>query len=263
MKFIRISDLSFAYAEKPVLQNLNLEIEEGALCGIMGPNGVGKSTLLKLLAGQLRPAAGRIMIGNREIAGFSKSHAEIAATVPQESVPVFEYTVSEMVMMARFIRKKRVLFEHPDDWKAVREALQDADISHLADRPISQLSGGERQCVYLARALVQETPVLLLDEPASHLDMKHQVLMYDLLKRLQRDKKKTIVMVTHDLNLAGQYCDTVILLGQDGKALHGSVSEILNKDTIKYVFDADCLVMSFGGIHFFLPRGKWINENPK
>jgi iron complex transport system ATP-binding protein len=262
MSFIRISQLSFAYEKNPVFQDLNLEIEEGTLCGIMGPNGMGKSTLLKLLAGQLRPTAGRIMIADKEIhSGISKSHADLIATVPQESAPIFGYTVSEMVMMARFIRKKRILFEHPDDWKAIEGALRETGISHLADRPINQLSGGERQRVYLARALAQETPVLLLDEPASHLDMKHQVLVYDLLKRLQRDRKKTTIMVTHDLNLAGQYCDTVILLGQNGKILHGPVSKILSEHTVKHIFDTDCHVISYEGFNFFVPRGKQPVDN--
>ena len=262
MKMIQVSHLSFAYAETPIFQDLNLEIEGGTLCGIIGPNGAGKSTLLKLLAGQLRPDGGRIIVAGKDIhPRISKTHADLIATVPQETTLVFGYTVSEIVMMARFIQKKRVLFEHPDDWKAIEEALRETGILHLADRPINHLSGGERQRVYLARALAQETPVLLLDEPASHLDMKHQTMVYELLRRLERDKKKTIIMVTHDLNLAGQYCDTIVMLGKNGQVLHGRVKDILNERTIRNIFDTDCHVISSGDFNFFIPKAGHFSES--
>lgn len=261
MTYIRIQNVSFSYFVNPVLRDLNLEIEEGTLCGIVGPNGVGKSTLLKLLSGQLCPSAGSIWIGETEIRPhIRKSYADLVATVPQESNPAFGFTVSEMVMMARFMRQKRILFEKTEDYTAVKHALQEMDIAHLAARPITQLSGGERQRVYLARALAQETPVFLLDEPASHLDLKNQVRIYDLLKQMQFHKKKTIVMVTHDLNLAGQYCDTIALLGTNRKIIHGCAVDVLQKDIVKHIFDIDCHVISKGGSNFFLPSGKWAKK---
>lgn len=257
MTLIRISNLTFAYDQNPVLKDLTLEIEEGTLCGIIGPNGVGKSTLLKLISGQLKPSAGRITVCDKEVQfGTDKSRARLFAAVPQESSAIFGYTVSEIVMMARFIRQKRILFEHPDDWRAVQEALQETDMLHLADRPMNQLSGGERQRVYIARALAQETPVLLLDEPASHLDLKYQVIVYDLMKRLQTQKKKTIIMVTHDLNLASQYCDTIVLIGKNGKLLSGPVCDILNKETVKMIFDIECRVIVYQGLNIFVPMGQ-------
>lgn len=262
MTLIQIRNLTFAYDQDPVLKDLFLDIEEGTLCGIIGPNGVGKSTLLKLISGQLKPSDGRITVCNKEVQfGTDKSRARLIATVPQESSAIFGYTVSEIVMMARFIRQKRILFEYPDDWRAIQEALQETDVLHLADRPVNQLSGGERQRVYIARALAQETPVLLLDEPASHLDLKYQVIVYDLLKRLQIQKKKTIIMVTHDLNLAGQYCDTVVLIGKDGKLLSGPVSDILNKETVKMIFDIECRVMVYEGLNIFIPIGQSVCRN--
>ena len=262
MNCIHIRNLAFAYGQTPVLQDLSLDIEEGSFCGVIGPNGAGKSTLLKLLAGQLTPSVGRIVIGEMEIHRKSeKTIAEIIATVPQESTPVFGFKVSEMVMMARFIRQNRFLFEKDDDWMAVEAALKETNIVHLADRPITNLSGGERQRVYLARALAQETPVLLLDEPASHLDLKHQVRVYDLLKRLQHQKGKTIIMVTHDLNLASQYCDTILLLGKNGKVFFGSVSEVLQKETIEGIYDIECNVVGSDGFNFFLPAGNWMKKN--
>lgn len=261
MKYIQIDNLSFAYAQNPVLRDLSLEIEEATLCGIIGPNGAGKSTLLRLIAGQLKPSAGRIVVGKTEIHAHSaKSYMELMAAVPQELNPAFGFTVSEMVMMARFMRKKRILFEKAEDWRAVEEALQEMDIAHLAGRPIMQLSGGERQRVYLARALAQETPVLLLDEPASHLDLKNQVRIYDLLKQMQHNKQKTIVMVTHDLNLAGQYCDTLALLDKNGTVIHGRTDDVLHKDTIRRIFDVDCRVITQEGFNFFLPSGNWTKK---
>jgi len=140
MKQIEIQNLSFAYGPNPVLDDLGLEIEAGDLCGLAGPNGAGKSTLINLLAGLLHPCGGRICIGGSEIHHLSaKSLAEIIATVPQESAPAFGYTVSEMVMMGRFVHKNRFLFEQPEDWKTVQEALRQTDILDLADRPMNQL----------------------------------------------------------------------------------------------------------------------------
>jgi len=164
-------------------------------------------------------------------------------------------------MMGRFVYKNRFLFEHPEDWKTVQEALRQTDILDLADRPMNQLSGGERQRVYLARALAQETPVLLLDEPASSLDFKHQVKVYDLLKRLQIQQKKTIIMVTHDLNLAGQYCDSLVLLGKSGQTFHGSTKKVLNLSTINEVFDVECIEIAHGRSSFFFPAGEWMRKD--
>lgn len=252
MSFIQIQNAAFDYGGLAVFQGLSLEIEAGRFCGLIGPNGVGKSTLLKLIGGLLRPSCGKIQIGDsRE----KRSLFQTAAYVPQESMPVFGYTVSEIVMMARYIRKKKFFFEEEEDLKAVQEALRLTGAEPLASRPITHLSGGERQRVYLARAIAQETPLLLLDEPVSHLDLKHQVLVFEVLKRLQSEQKKTIIMATHDFNTAAFYCDWMILMGKGGRLLSGPAKETLTKESIEDIFDVECIVVESNERRFFVPRG--------
>lgn len=255
MSFIQIQNLAFSYGGLRVFENLSLEIEQGRFCGIAGPNGVGKSTLLELLAGHRKPSSGKIRIGGLSLGrgGFRRSISQMAAFVPQESTPVFGYTSYEIVMMARYFRSRRFFFEQEEDRKIVQEAMRQTFTEDLASRPITCLSGGERQRVYLARAIAQETPLLLLDEPLSHLDLKHQILIYEALKRLHLEQK-TILMATHDLNLAVQYCDWMILMGPGGRLFSGPVQEILTEENIGNIYGIECRVYTVEGMHFFVPK---------
>lgn len=250
MSFIEVHNLSFDYGGLKVFEGLSLDIEAGRFCGLAGPNGVGKSTLLKLLGGLLKPTSGRIQVG---VSGQKRS-SFWAAYVPQESAPVFGYTVSEFVMMARYSRTRRFFFEEEEDIRAVQEALHLTETEHLASRPVMHLSGGERQRVYLARALAQESPLLLLDEPVSHLDLKHQVLIFELLKRFQYEQNKTIIMATHDCNTASFYCDWMILLGKGGRLVSGITREVLTKENIEGIFDVECNVYESQERRFFVPK---------
>jgi len=248
LSFIQIQNLAFSFGGIEVFRDLSLTIEKGSFCGLAGPNGVGKSTLLKLIGGHLEPSRGSVQI--ESLTDISKT----VAYLPQETIPVFGYTVSEIVMIARYCRKKRLFFEEEEDFRAVREAMHLTSTEHLASRPITHLSGGERQRVYLARAIAQQTPVLLLDEPVSHLDLKHQVLICEVLRRLQNQQNKTIVMATHDLNTASLYCDWMILLGRGGRLISGPVGEVLTKENIEGIYDIECNVYTSHGVRLFGPR---------
>ena len=183
--------------------------------------------------------------------------------VRQEFVPVFGFSVRQTVMMARFYRKKSTLFEAPEDIEAVESALSATDTLDFGDRPLGRLSGGERQRVFIARALAQETPILLLDEPTSHLDLKHQVRIFDLLKQMQAEQGKTVLLVTHDINLACQYCDRVLLLGADGTYFQGDPEDVLDSQRITEIFH----VKGHQGLlyrkKFFIPLGQFSKDRPQ
>jgi len=256
---IQVENLGFSYGpQAEILKNLSFEIPAGTFLSIAGPNGAGKTTLLNLLSGLLKPASGSIEIDSKPISSYSvRRLAKRIAVVRQEFVPVFEFSAAQVVSMARTPYLGALAFETDTDKEAIAEALKMTDTARFADRPLGHLSGGERQRVFIARALAQQTPIMLLDEPTSFLDMKHQVGIYDLLKRMQIEKQKTIVSVTHDINLAAQYSDMILLLGSDGGYDYGAVSEVFSKERIERVFGVRTFTAAFGAREFFLPVGKF------
>jgi len=211
---VRLQDVTFGYrATQPVLRQVSLTIEGGTFLAVVGPNGAGKSTLINLLAGLLKPQSGTIAIDGANVQSYRQPQlAQKVALVRQEFVPAFGFSVAETVMMARTLHFGQAGFERQADRAIVDEAMGLTDTNQFAARSLASLSGGERQRVFLARALAQDTPILLLDEPTSFLDLKHQVGIYDLLKSIQHAKGRTIIAITHDLNLAAQYCDQALLL---------------------------------------------------
>ena len=241
---IRICDLHFGYTGQPVLRGINLEIRQGEILGILGPNGCGKSTLLRLLRGVLNPAEGQILWNGREATYFTrKEMARQAAVVPQSLALPFPYPVGEMVMMGRFAHQAGFAGPTAEDRRAVEQALAVTDTLHLRKRSVIDLSGGELQRVLLARALAQQTPVLLLDEATSHLDLDHRLEIADLLVRLNRDTGQTVVQVSHDLDLAAETSDRVLLLSADGRvAACGPPAEVLTAANLKEVFRVDVKV---------------------
>jgi iron complex transport system ATP-binding protein len=254
---IEVENLGFSYGQTEVLRNLSLAVESGMFVTVAGPNGAGKSTLINILSGVLKAGAGSVKVAGKDIAGYSIGElARQVAVVRQEFVPVFGYTVMETVAMARAARLSGLGFETESDIVAIRGSLEATDTLQFADRQLSQLSGGERQRVFIARALAQETPILLLDEPTSFLDLKHQVDTYDLLKKMQRELRKTIILISHDINVAAQYCDSILLLSSDKTYHFGKPEEILDAGLIAGVFQ----VHGFSGVlksqRFFIPLGK-------
>jgi iron complex transport system ATP-binding protein len=261
-KIIEIQNLSFGYTQENILKDLSLEVAQGTFVGIIGPNGAGKTTLLNLLCGLLRVKTGLIKINSKNIELYSiKELAQKVAVVRQEFVPVFDFTVAQIVSMARTPYLGKFGFMDQTDKEIINEALEETQISQFAARSLGSLSGGERQRVFIARALAQQTPILLLDEPTNFLDLKHQVGIYDLLKAAQLEQGKTIVAITHDINLAAQYCDIIVLLASDNTYRYGGPQEVLSVEYITKVFGVRIFSGKIGQEHFFIPLGKYAKDS--
>ena len=260
---IEVENLCFAYkAQSEILKNISFGLEQGSFLSIAGPNGAGKTTLLNLLSGLLKPMSGSIKIDDAPLQSYSiKRLAKKIAVVRQEFVPVFEFSASQVVSMARTPYLGALAFETDADKEAVAEALEMTDTARFADRPLNHLSGGERQLIFIARALAQQTPILFLDEPTSFLDMKHQVGIYDLLKKMQVEKQKTIVAVTHDINLAAQYSDMTLLLAANGGYEFGPTRDVLTTERIENVFGVKTFSAQIGQSRFFFPLGKYVKDS--
>jgi iron complex transport system ATP-binding protein len=270
---IDVQDITFGYRPAdPVLDRVSFALETGSFLAIVGPNGAGKSTLVSLLAGLLKPLSGKILIDGQDIRTCKIRHlARKVAVVRPEYAPVFGFSVAETVLMARIPFYGQLGFETQRDRDLVHEALERTDTARFAERPVSQLSGGERQRVFIARALAQDTPIILLDEPTNFLDLHHQVSIYDLLKSIQQEKGRTIVSVTHEINLAGQYCDQALLLEPCQKANSnpgsespvdcrhyriGSAREVLTATSIERAFGVRVFSATVAGRTAFIPLGR-------
>ena len=236
--------LGFAYGGRqtraPVIDGVSLSIERGAVVAVLGPNGSGKTTLLKLLAGVLRPASGVVRLDGVDLGAMTRAAiARRIAVVPQETHPAFEYTVLEMVLMGRYPHLRPFEIEGPEDIRLAREALAATGTAALETRAFDTLSGGEKQRVVIAVALAQSADVLLLDEPTASLDLAYQLEIATLVTRLHRERGVTLVLSTHDLNLAAAVSDRVVLL-QGGRTLAmGPTSDVLTPANIGRTFDVD------------------------
>ena len=232
--------LSFAYGRTPILAGLDLTVATGTITGILGPNGSGKTTLVRLASAALRPTAGRISLFGNDLASLpTRERARRVAVVPQETHPVFEFTVEEIVGMGRAPHLGLLGLEGPQDRRIAREAMERCEVIQLAARSFRALSGGERQRVMLARALAQEARLLLLDEPTAFLDLKHRLAVYALLGRLHRENGLTVVIVSHDINLAARHCDRLVLLRRGAIAADGTPAEVLRPDPIRSVYEVE------------------------
>jgi iron complex transport system ATP-binding protein len=239
----QLEKVCFRYSDQWVLEDFSFEVREGEILGIIGPNGSGKTSLLKLMAGLLRPQAGRITLGDQELAQLTpRALARRTAVVPQENHVLFPFTVAEVVLMGRFVHQNGWGWESADDLRIARAVIRLMDLESVAQRTFQELSGGERQRTIIARALAQQAPILLLDEPTAYLDIKHQLEIYATLRRLNQDRGVTIVVVSHDLNLASQYCHRLLLL-HEGRAFRtGSPTEVLTIEHLRIVYGCEVLI---------------------
>ena len=243
MPVIRAQKINFSYAEKAVIEEVSFVVDREQMTAIIGPNGSGKTTLLKLINGSLLPDSGEMHVGEKNTFRYARKEiARKVAIVPQETPAVFPFFVEEIVLMGRFPHLGNYRFENKEDYKIVQEAMEKTDTLDFARRRFNELSAGERQRVLIARALAQKPEVLLLDESTAFLDLKHQLRFLTLLKQLNRDDGLTIVFVTHDINLAAQNADKIILLYCGKIYAIGNPAEVISARNIKAVYEVDVLV---------------------
>jgi len=233
---IEAENLAFGYPNRPVLERVSLAVEKGEMLGILGPNGSGKTTLLRLLSGVLA-GSGALRINGHAIGAYQRRElSRLIAVVPQESQVSFPYTAGEIVLMGRASRHNPLAFESAADREVARRSMALTEVLALADRYLHELSGGEKQRVIIARALAQEPEILLLDEPSAFLDLKHQVQILDLLRRLNRERALTVVAALHDLNLAALYFPRLVILREGKIYRDGPPAEVLTEKTIEEIY---------------------------
>lgn len=250
MEGIKIEDLCYDYPEKPVLKDINLNLRKGGFTAILGPNGCGKTTLLKNISGYLKPREGRVSVLGTPIQQLCiRERAKLVGYIPQNTTPGFGFTCRQVVAMGRLPYLGRFQWETREDGTAIREAMEQTGTWTLRDRLFSNISGGEMQRVFIARALAQRPRVLLMDEPVSHLDIKFQVEIIGLVRGLCDTMNITAVAVMHDINLASRYCSQMVLM-KDGRIVSvGGASEVITGKNLKHVYDIDVEVIQHKGQH--------------
>ena len=239
----QLDQVGFGYGEQPVLSDLDLELEKGQCYGVLGPNGSGKTTLLDLLCSLLAPTTGKVDLCGQPLSGWQpRQLARKVALVPQDFVVRFGFSVREVVEMGRHPHLGRFAVLTEQDHALVDSVMEEMEVAAFADRPVTRLSGGEKQRVAVARALAQDPEVLLLDEATSNLDIFHSLSILGTIRNRVHEQGLTVIAALHDLNLAGFFCDQLIFLKQ-GKLLHqGTVDEVLQAEVIREVYGVDARV---------------------
>jgi len=244
---MEVHSVSFRYHEDWVLQDVSFRVEKGEFVGVIGPNGSGKTTLLKTLYRLLSPQKGEILF---ELVPMKKmDRADIAkriAVVAQETHLLFPFSVLETVLMGRSPHLGHLMFESEKDLEITKKAMEWTKVLPFSERSMDELSGGERKRVFIARALAQEPEVILLDEPTANLDIHHQMDFLDLILTLNRERGLTIVMASHDMNIASEFCDRLILLQGGGIYKVGTPDEVITQENIEKVYGCEV----------------WIDQNP-
>ncbi|WP_280537268.1 heme ABC transporter ATP-binding protein [Halopenitus sp. POP-27] len=240
--YLEATDVTVSIGGATVLEGVDLAVEAGSFLGVVGPNGAGKTTLLRTLRGSLAPDRGRVRVDDEDLTNRSaRAVARRVASVPQDTVLSFDFSVEQVVGMGRTPHRSRFATADAADREAVADAMATTDTARFADRSVGTLSGGERQRVLLARALAQETPVLLLDEPTGSLDVNHTVETLALVRDLV-EAGKTVVAAIHDLNIAARYCDELLLLADGRVRSVGTPEAVLSEPALRDAFDARTVV---------------------
>jgi ABC-type cobalamin/Fe3+-siderophores transport system ATPase subunit len=235
---LRAENVCAGYRGLPVLHGASLELRTGELCGLVGPNGSGKSTLLRVLAGQHRPGSGRVAFDGHDLTRRSSGWiARRIATTPQVESHDWPATVADLVLLGRAARRGWFRPFDADDRSVVERCLAETDLTPFTERRITELSAGEAQRVLIARALAQEPNALLLDEPTSHLDLKHQIATLDLVARLARERGLAVGIVLHDLEQAARWCDRVAILHAGRIVADGPPNRVFEPETLARVYD--------------------------
>ncbi|HEX9122581.1 MAG TPA: ABC transporter ATP-binding protein [Actinomycetota bacterium] len=232
--------VSVGYGGGPALRGVSLRVRPGEVVGLVGPNGSGKTTLVRVASRALRPHEGRVRVAGRDPYGISaREAARLVAVVPQDVVPAFSFTALEMVLMGRSPYLSPWGGGGPKDWARVRDAMMATAVQHLADRPVDELSGGERRRVILAQALAQDAPVLLLDEPTTHLDLRHVVDLLSIVRGLADREGTAILAIHHDLTLAAASCDRLAVLDRGTVVADGPPEDVVDRDLLRSVYGVE------------------------
>ena len=240
MNPIEVRGLKYSYNKYAVLDGVDLEIKEGEILGILGPNGCGKTTLLKNLNKNLSPAGGCVMLDGADLETIAKRDiAKTVAVVPQTNEIRFSFTVREIVSMGRMPFQSMMGGESREDAAIIDDAIEKVGLTHLADRHINTMSGGERQRVMIARALAQTPKILLMDEPTLHLDINTQLEALDLVYELSKKSNLTVAIVSHDLPMVARYCDRIAMIHDHKVMCCGTPEEILTPENMRIVFNVD------------------------
>ncbi|MEQ9619971.1 MAG: ABC transporter ATP-binding protein [Deltaproteobacteria bacterium] len=251
---IECEELGFSYDGSEVLSDINLSFGEGKMLGILGANGAGKSTLLKLLSGILKPGKGNVLFKDKPLRNLDRREiAKRIAYIPQDPVFAFPFTVMEMILMGRAPYIGRFDFEREADREIAEAALKKVGINHLKNRLITEISSGERQLASIGRALVQEPEVMMLDEPATFLDIKHRNEIMKILRRLKDENNILIVAATHDIFSALFYFDEIIMI-KDGRLFtQGQTAEVVSQENLSSLYGTRVSVRKDGGKVFVYP----------
>jgi iron complex transport system ATP-binding protein len=237
---LRFHSVRFAYRQATVFQGIDLAVAPGEMMAVLGPNGAGKTTMIALAAGALAPQSGRVEQYGKNVARIpSRERARHTAVVPQDTGVAFEFTVGEVVAMGRAPHLGWLGLETSADAAVVEASMETGGVRDLASRPFTALSGGERQRVLLARALAQQPRLLLLDEPTAHLDPKHALSIYQILTGLNRTEGLTVVLTSHDINLAARYCPRLVFLHAGAVAADGTPEEVLRPEIFRRVYEVE------------------------
>ncbi|MHC4563468.1 MAG: ABC transporter ATP-binding protein [Planctomycetota bacterium] len=231
--------LRFGYRpDEPVLRGIHVTAHEGRLLCVLGPNGSGKTTLLRCLLGQLEPTGGTVQLAGRLISDYRpRELARTLAYVPQTPTSAFDFSAGEIVLMGRLAHTGALGLTGKDDRQVAHLAMEMTDTVRFGERTLNELSGGEAQRVMVARALAQQPSVMLLDEPTSHLDIRHQITIYRMMARLAHDWKMAVICVSHDVNLAARFADELVLM-KDGTTLAaGTPDEVVREDVLSQAYD--------------------------
>jgi len=263
---LKISGIDCYYGSIKALDNVNFSVREGEFIGILGPNGSGKTTALRAISRTLKPRVGTIFLDDENIYDIeNREVAKNVAVVPQESISTFDFTTLDIVLMGRNPYIDRFRQESKEDLAIAKRVMELTNTWSFAERPVNELSGGEKQRVIIARALTQEPKILLLDEPTSHLDLSNQLEIMDLIKHLCETKKLLIIAVFHDFNLAARYCDSIILLKEGKIVAVGKSDETLTSENVRKVFNVDTIVKKHpvtGFLHV-IPVSRPLNQKQK
>lgn len=246
---LQVDQLSFAYRPgQPVLHEVNLRVDAGQFTAVLGPNGSGKSTLLKCLLGRLATRHGQIHINGQPLAAYRSAElAQQIAYVPQSVSHSLAFTVREVVLTGRFAHGQFLGLANPNDTAVAQDVMRQCGVDHLADRLVDELSGGEAQCVMIARALAQQPRLLLLDEPTSHLDLHNQASIYRLMQSLAREQHMAVLCVSHDVNLAARFADQLLMMNQGRRIALGPPADAMTQENLEATYETDVQLLEVVG----------------